>query len=150
MKPKSGTIKVQVTRRYDAAIERVFDAFLDPAQAGKFMFATPNGQMIRAEISPRVGGSFVFVDRRPNGDAEHYGTYLEIDRPRKLVFKFAVAKDAAESDVVSIDFLKREKRCEISLTHEMSAKFEKHKDKVAEGWTSILTGLATTLQQLVM
>ncbi|MBI3558557.1 MAG: SRPBCC domain-containing protein [Deltaproteobacteria bacterium] len=138
-------IKVQVLRRFDTSAERIFDAFLDPVQAGKFMFATPTGKMIRAHVEPRVGGAFVFIDQRPNGNAEHYGTFTELTRPRRLAFRFAVEKDAKESDLVTIDIVPRDRRCEVVLTHEMNAKFSEFKDRVAEGWTSILSGLAATI-----
>jgi uncharacterized protein YndB with AHSA1/START domain len=55
---------IRVSRRYPQSTERVFDAWLDPAIAGKFLFATPAGQIVRAETDPRVGGAFCFVDRR--------------------------------------------------------------------------------------
>lgn len=47
-----------ITRRFDFSIERVFDAWLDPAKASKFLFTTPTGKMVRVEIDARVGGSF--------------------------------------------------------------------------------------------
>ena len=138
-------IKVQVLRRFSVPCERVFDAFLDPAKAGKFMFATENGEMIKAEIDPTVGGEFVFIDRRPNGDAEHYGTYVEIKRPNRLSFTFSVQKKSAEADPVTIEIKPKGPGCELVLTHEMSPRFEEFKDRVAEGWTSILAGLAANL-----
>jgi uncharacterized protein YndB with AHSA1/START domain len=139
------TVKVQVIRRFDFSAERVFDAFLDPQKAKRFMFATETGEMIKAELQPWIGGSFVFVDKRPNGNAEHYGTYLEIERPRRLKFQFAVQKDALEQDPVTIELKPRGKGCELTLTHEMGAQHAKLKERVIEGWTGILGGLADAL-----
>ena len=48
---------IVITRRFDFSIERVFDAWLDPAKASKFLFATPTGQLVRVDIDARVGGS---------------------------------------------------------------------------------------------
>jgi uncharacterized protein YndB with AHSA1/START domain len=143
--PNPQKIAVQAIRRYDAPADKVYEAFLDPAKAGKFMFASEKGQIIRAEVDPRVGGKFVFVDRRSNGDAEHYGTFTELERPKKVAFSFAVTQDAAISDPVTITIMPRGKGCEVSLTHYVDAKYAPHKDKISEGWTGILAGLAQTL-----
>ncbi len=72
--------ELRVSRSFRAAAERVYDAFLDPAVAGQFMFATPAGEMVRVEIDARVGGRYVFVDRREGEDVEHSGEYLELER----------------------------------------------------------------------
>ena len=37
-------VSIRVSHRYEASPERVYDAWLDPAKAGKFLFATPTGQ----------------------------------------------------------------------------------------------------------
>ena len=94
-----------VSHRFAAPPERVFDAWLDPKLAGRFLFATPTGQMIKAEIDPRVGGAFVFVDRRDGEDVEHVGEYLELDRPRRIVFTFGVPKFAVEFSRVTVDIV---------------------------------------------
>src|SRR5271165_368317 len=83
-------VTVRASRRYEASRERVFDAWLDPQTACKFLFVTPTGQMVRAEIDARPGGSFLLVDRRDGSDVEHHGEYFEIDRPSHLVFSFSV------------------------------------------------------------
>jgi uncharacterized protein YndB with AHSA1/START domain len=135
--------KVRVTRRYDAPQERVFDAWLDPDRAGKWLFATPRGQMVRVEIDARVGGSFVFVDRRNGEDIEHTGEYLEIDRPQRLVFTFHVPKYSKDSTRVIIDIVPRNGGCELALTHENV--LPDYSSRTEAGWILILDNLDESL-----
>ena len=134
---------VRVSRRYAASAERVFDAWLDPEKAKKFLFATPTGEMVRAEVDPRVGGTFTFVDRRDGEDAQHTGEYLEIDRPRRLIFTFSV--DSSPGDRVTVDIVPLESGCELTLTHEMLPEWAEYASRTEQGWAGILEGLATTL-----
>jgi uncharacterized protein YndB with AHSA1/START domain len=134
---------VRVTRQFHASPERVFDAWLDPDRAGKWLFATPTGEMGRVEIDARVGGSFVFVDRRDGEDVEHTGEYLEIDRPRRLVFTWRVPKYSNDSTRVLIDIVPREGGCELTLTHENVP--PDYSTRTEAGWTLILDRLAETL-----
>ena len=136
---------VRVTRRFGASAERVFDAWLDPKTAGRWLFATPTGQMVRVEIDARVGGRFIFVDRRNGEDIEHRGEYLEIDRPRRLVFTFAVPKYSRETTRVSIDIAPRDSGCELTLTHE--GVLPEYADRTKAGWTEILGRLAASSAQ---
>lgn len=134
---------VQVRRRFDASAERVFDAWLDAKRAAKFLFATPTGEMVRSEIDARVGGHFCFVDRRDGVDVEHVGKYLEIDRPRRLVFEFGVPQYAAEFTRVSIDIVPTGNGCELTLTHE--GVLSDFVERTRQGWTGILEALAGAL-----
>ena len=72
---------VIVTQKFASDEESIYDALLDPKTASKFLFATPTGTMVRAEIDPRVGGHFTFVERRDGKDVLHTGEYLELVRP---------------------------------------------------------------------
>jgi uncharacterized protein YndB with AHSA1/START domain len=137
-----GTIRI--TRRFDASIERVFDAWLDPKRTGQWLFATPTGKIVRVEIDARVGGSFVFT-RRDDEDIEHVGTYLEIDRPRRLVFTFAVPKFSAQSTRVTIDLKPLPQGCELTLTHE--GVLPEWAERSNEGWAKILGALDANLDQ---
>ena len=138
-------ILVRVSRRFNASPERVFDAWLDPERAGKWLFATPTGEMVRVEIDPRIGGGFTIVERRDGELAEHFGTYLEIDRPRRLVFSFSVEKYSVDADRVTVEIAPLESGCELTLTHEMNAKYAEFVDRTQQGWTGILEGLAANL-----
>lgn len=143
---KDARIKVKSVHRYNVPAEKVFDTLLDPVKAAKFMFATLTGKMIKAEIDPKVGGKFLFVDRRQDGDAAHYGEYTQIDRPRKIAFKFAVQKDAKESDLVTIDIATLQQGCEVTLSHEVKAEYAHLQDRIQEGWDGILDGLGAALR----
>ena len=134
-----------VTHRYASSPERVFDAFLDPQVARLFLFATAGGEMIQAELDPRVGGRFAFVDRRPDmGDVRHVGEYLEIDRPRRLVFSFGVPQFDPGMTTLTLDFRPDGEGCELTLTHAgvSPAWAEDSKD----GWKRILAGLEPALE----
>ena len=141
--PSPARRKVVVTRRFDTAIESVFDAWLDPAAAGRWLFATPTGQMVRVEIDARVGGKFVIAEQRADGLTEHVGNYLEIDRPRRLVFSFGVPKYSAELTRVTVDIVPRGSGCELTITHE--GVLPGYAERSAAGWTGILAGLAGCL-----
>ncbi|MES2034375.1 MAG: SRPBCC domain-containing protein [Pseudomonadota bacterium] len=138
------TVPLTVTHRFAASPERVFDAWLDPAKARLFLFATPTGEVVRCEIDARVGGSFVVVDRRDGEDVEHVGRWLELDRPRRLAFVFSVPKYDAEADpdstpvVVEIKPL-ADGGCEVTLTHQVWAQYV---EQTRGGWTMILGNLA--------
>jgi uncharacterized protein YndB with AHSA1/START domain len=138
-------ITVTVVRRFDASAERVFDAWLDPSTLGRWLFATKTGRVVRVEVDPRVDGSFIVVDRRGDEDVAHIGAYVEIDRPRRLVFDFHVGNDVAHSSRVSIDIVPLDSGSELTLTHVFSAEMAEYKERITAGWGMILDALAVTL-----
>jgi uncharacterized protein YndB with AHSA1/START domain len=133
------TATVRVSRRFNASPERVFDAWLDPERARRFLFTRPGQTVIRAEIDARVGGSYLFVARRDGVDYDHVGKYLEIDRPRRLVFTLQVPQVWSDFNRVTIEIAPVAGGCELTLVHEAAlAEFE---DRLRGGWTAFLEGL---------
>jgi uncharacterized protein YndB with AHSA1/START domain len=135
-------VEVRVTRRFEASAERVFDAFLDPAKARRFLFTAPGGRIVTCDIDARVGGVLRMVDRRGDEDIEHIGKYLEIDRPRRLVFEFAVPKYDPTMTRVTIEIAPHGTGCELTLTHEVLLGWE---EDVTKGWAAILDGLPAAI-----
>jgi uncharacterized protein YndB with AHSA1/START domain len=133
---------LRITRRFKASAERVFDAWLDAKTAGQWLFATPTGQMIKVAIDARVGGRFSIV-RRDGEDVEHVGEYLEIDRPRRLVFTFGVPKFAKEMTKVTIEIRPDGTGSELTLIHEQV--LPDWAERTQEGWGMILASLERVL-----
>jgi uncharacterized protein YndB with AHSA1/START domain len=142
----STPVILTVSRDFDASPEAVFDAWLDPAKAGKFLFATPDGEMLKVEIDPRVGGRALVVERRASGDAHHHLQYEVIDRPHRLVFLFRA--DPAEEGAwtrVSIDIAPKGPGSTLILTHEMDPQWAAYEGQTRKGWTMILESLAKVI-----
>lgn len=147
----SVSLIVQVSHRYNVPAERVSDAWLTPSVASRFFFATRTGNILRCEIEAEVGGSFTVTDRRPHADgdesvfdAEHRGTYLEIDRPRRLVFDFSVPPytDNPSRVVIAIAPV-GVGACELTLSHDMgdSRYARPYEEQTRSGWTKMLATL---------
>ena len=137
---------VELTRRFDASAERVFDAWLDPAMVTQWLFRSKDGERVTAMIDARVGGRFSITAHRPDGDIEHVGEYRVIDRPNRLVFTFAVPKLSPEYDLVSIDIRQVDDGCELTLTNEMSPEiYAEWGEKTREGWSDMLAVLGRVL-----
>jgi uncharacterized protein YndB with AHSA1/START domain len=137
------TVTLSVSRRFKASPERVFDAWLDPAKARHFLFATPTGRIVKVEIDARVGGRFLIVDRRDGEDIAHEGEYLDIQRPRRLKFTFGVPRYSKDYSQVTLDIVPIPDGCELTLTHE--GVLEEYADKTPQGWNMIFDGLTASL-----
>ena len=137
-------IMLTVERHIDAPPEQVFDAWLDGDAVGKWLFATPDGVMERVELDPRVGGKFRVEERRGEGLAKHWGEYVEIDRPRRLVFDFRTSEDEAPTRV-TVSIAAEGGGSRITLSHALAPEWADYEDRTRQGWTMILDGLARTL-----
>ena len=90
-----------------------------------------------------VGVANLLATVRDGEEVEHTGEYLEIVRPRRLVFTFSVPKFSAEITRVTIDIVPSGEGCKLTLTHENV--LPGYASRAESGWTDILGGLAATL-----
>lgn len=151
--PNSTTVRV--THRYNVPSERVFDAWLTPAQAARFLFATRMGNLLHCQIDARVGGEFTVTDRRPLADAEesffeaqHRGVYVELERPHRLAFDFRVEPHSDSATRVTIDIVSMgPQMCELVLTHDMGdgRAARANAERSRQGWTNMLQQLDKVL-----
>jgi uncharacterized protein YndB with AHSA1/START domain len=136
-------VQAVVLHRFALPAERVFDAWLDVTLIGRWMFgpAVRDERIGRLELDPKVGGKFSFTVDRHGTAVEHVGEYLEIDRPRLLVFTWATRDTLAEKSRVIIEIAPLDHGCALKLTHVMAPEWAAFVDKAAGSWTKMLTAL---------
>jgi uncharacterized protein YndB with AHSA1/START domain len=128
-------IRIAVKHRFAASAERVYDAWLDPTKMRNFLYATATGEIVQCYVDARVGGKYTIVDRRHGEDVLHEGTYLELERPRRIVFTVRVPKYSPDEDRVTIEIAPLASGCELTLTTETADKWA---DDTQRGWMMIL------------
>jgi uncharacterized protein YndB with AHSA1/START domain len=136
-------VEVRVSQFFSAPAERVFDAWIDPATAGSWLFATAWRPMTSVAIDARAGGRFRIGERKDGEGLVHSGRYIEISRPRRLVFTLADEKLRRSSSCVRVEIVPRDSGCEIRLVHEgLMPEGAAH---VEGRWAGMLYGLANML-----
>jgi uncharacterized protein YndB with AHSA1/START domain len=77
--------EILITRRFNAPRALVWDAFTKPALLTRWMGLMPGWTFPVCEIDLRVGGSYRYVWRGPDGaEMGMGGTYVEVDPPKRL------------------------------------------------------------------
>lgn len=134
---------IVVKREYAFPPERVFDAWLTPEITRRWLFTLDDSEVIRCNIDARVGGKFEIIDKRDSGEFKgeirHIGEYLEIDRPRRLVFTFGVPQFDPNMTRVEIDIAAKGSGCELTLTHHGVP--TNWREQTTGGWTMLLGNL---------
>lgn len=144
----SSPVTIRVSHRYSVPAERVFDAWFTPGQASRFLFRTRTGNVMQCEITPEVGGGFTVTDRRPAADGDesvfdvvHLGKYVEITRPKRIVFDLTVLTFPDETTRVTVDVVAVAPQVtELVLTHELGSGEQAHmlEEGSRRGWQNML------------
>ncbi|HET8936415.1 MAG TPA: SRPBCC domain-containing protein [Polyangiales bacterium] len=107
---------VQVSCSIDAPPEVVFDAWLDPELIRRWMFHAPN-EICQVSSDGVVGGAFSIIERAGGEVIDHYGRYLEFQRPNKLVYSLRVPKHFSGESLVTVGIEPAVHGCDVTLTH---------------------------------
>ena len=138
-------VEAKVVHKFKASPEQVFDAWLEESLVITWMSATLkslnlSGDIRRVEIDAQVGGTFTFSDMRESGEAVHWGTYREIDRPHKLVFTwFTSAEDEQEDlSVVTLTIVPDGSGSIATIVHSFDARYAEYIPQTEKGWGGML------------
>ena len=143
-------LSLVITRSFDATRERVFDAWLDPVQIGKWI-GPRNIRAEATELTPKVGGRYRIHMRGADGSGGPIvtGIYREIVRPERLVFTWAWETAHSQGmpgdeTVVTLTFRERGGKTEMTLRHE-GFPTKESRDSHNQGWNSSFDKLADAL-----
>ncbi len=135
----------KVTRILNATPEEVFDAWTDPDQARHWMCPV-GAEVPDLTLEARVGGRLRLVMRVDGRDFIHLGEFLEVERPRRLVFTWITMYTRYRKSVVTVEFEPVDDRTELRITHVLLAD-EEMADAHRKGWEGLLDHLETRLSR---
>jgi uncharacterized protein YndB with AHSA1/START domain len=127
-------------RRFNAAPEKVYAAWTQPAQIAQW-FGPDAGGVQRAETDLRTGGRFTIVFNTEDGE-EHQvnGVYREVVRNQKLVFTWAWRSTPERESLVTVLIEPDGAGSMLTLIHEQFFD-EAARDRHRHGWTGSLDKL---------
>lgn len=127
--------------------QNVFDAWFDTGKLNEWMFGPKvrDEEIVKLESQPYKGGTFSFVVRRDGQLLNHIGTYLEFNRPQRLVFKWGV--ESEYESVVTVEIASSENGDHVTLTHELPDKWEEYTESTEAAWSFMLDKLYELFNQ---
>jgi uncharacterized protein YndB with AHSA1/START domain len=131
---------VTVRREIAAPAETLFDAWLDAERLGTWLRPRVVSET-RAEADPREGGDFRIVMVRDRSDILHQGTYLEIDRPSRLVFTWSSPATDHRDSVVTVTFESLGSGSTMVEIHQVGLPDEESRAGHTDGWSDVLAEL---------
>jgi uncharacterized protein YndB with AHSA1/START domain len=146
-------IEAKVTHRFKASPSQVYDTYLDPERARLWQRAWLQqlglkGELTHCRIDPVEGGSFLFADRREDGEAQHWGTFRALHRPSKIAFTWIT--DPSQEDDPSLVTIIIEPEPDgpgavVTLYHEMDVLWADAIEQTERGWIAMLMGIDAML-----
>jgi uncharacterized protein YndB with AHSA1/START domain len=130
-------LSCHVTQVINAPIERVFDAWLNPDMLSRFMLPMPGMPRPEVEVDGQQGGRFTIYMDVGEEIIPHSGTYLEIDRPNRLVFSWE-SPFSADDSRVTLEFSSPEAGHTVVMLHHERFVDETSRNNHETGWGHIL------------
>jgi uncharacterized protein YndB with AHSA1/START domain len=137
---------LQIRRRVNATAEQIFDLWTKPDLMVRWMSPFPGAVNCEANSDLRPGGAFSLVMSSAESSREVSGTYVEIDRPRKLVFTWTGPLTNNVDTLVTVELTPRGDETDLVLTHERLPTSAIHQGHT-KGWGHILDHLTDAAAQ---
>ena len=136
---------VQVRRRMRADAETIFDLWTRPDLMIRWMSPFPGPVDCKAVCDLRPGGAFSLSMSSEDSIREVSGTYVQIERPRRLVFTWVGALTNHVNTLVTVELIPFGDETDVVVTHERLPTPVIH-DGHTRGWGHILDHLADVVR----
>jgi uncharacterized protein YndB with AHSA1/START domain len=123
--------------------ESVFDAIINPELIRKWFVASPAVEVTEVHVDATYHGHYSILqkDINTNQIIGYSGTFREIERPRRLVFKLNAPELFSDEAEVDIQISAIEKGCRLNLEQYGSAN-----EIMKEQWKTMLQQLKLSLE----
>lgn len=140
-------VTLELTHRFAAPREQVFDAWTNPEVLRRWWAVGPTWDTPLAEVDPREGGSYRLSMRTDTGEVHTvHGEYREVQPPARLAYTWSwdegpeAAMAGSESTLVVVEFVEDGDGTLVRLTHSGFAD-ERIRDMHNQGWQGVLANL---------
>jgi uncharacterized protein YndB with AHSA1/START domain len=137
---------LQIRRRLRAGAEQIFELWTKPDLMVRWMSPFPGAVDCKATCDLRPGGAFSLVMSSNETIREVSGTYLQVDRPRKLVFTWIGPLTNNVNTLVTVELNPHGDETDLVLTHERLPTLRIHEGHTI-GWGNILDHLADAVSK---
>src|SRR5262249_47577984 len=151
-----GEMSLTVSRVIHAPRERVFDAWVQPELRRQWWLNNRGGPLVACQIDARVGGRYRMEERYDLPDDPTYGPnyllllegeFLEMDRPKRLVFTWNVNhKPPVVNHRVTVEFREVDGGTEVTITH-VGRMDQKMREGTQGGWSELLGHMQRVFQR---
>ena len=138
---------LRIRRRLRAGPEQIFDLWTKPDLMVRWMSPFTGAVDCKVSCDLRPGGAFSLVMSSGESSRDVSGTYVLVDRPRKLVFTWIGPLTNNVNTLVTVELNPHGDETDLVLTHERlptSAIHEGH----TKGWGNILDHLADAVSEV--
>ena len=139
---------VRIVRDFAAPASRVFAAWTDPQQLGRWAWGSL-GRDCTAEIDLRVGGRYRVTTSRPEGELAFSGTYIEVKPDERLVYTLhweaPMGYDVRE-ETVTVEFVDTALGSEVIFVHD-GVELPEARREHAKGWADTFDSLKRLLAE---
>jgi|GEM_PF-434330 len=141
MKDKKDFQPLHLQYSFQASVTSVYDAWITKPVAELWLFRNETNQLY-FEADVKKGGKFSTVEYDGEKKIDHWGKYLEIDRPNRLSFTLEVPDHFEGISEVSIEIKETPGGTQLDFTQ-----MNIDTSKTESAWKAMLTHLDTILKQ---